>query len=72
MNEITLELSILGPALLAGIIVLSTHVPLGILVLQRGIIFLDLTNRVITCCCTYWISCHCSSNHRTFLATLIS
>ena len=43
MNEFAVEFSILLPALLAGILVLSTHVPLGILVLQRGIIFLDLT-----------------------------
>jgi len=42
MNEFAVEFSILVPALLAGILVLSTHVPLGILVLQRGIIFLDL------------------------------
>lgn len=34
--------SILLPALLAGIVVLSSHVPLGQIVLQRGIIFLDL------------------------------
>jgi zinc/manganese transport system permease protein len=37
-----LELSILGPACLAGLIVLSTHVPLGQQVLARGIIFIDL------------------------------
>ncbi len=37
-----LELSILAPALLAGLLVLSTHVPLGQRVLARGIIFLDL------------------------------
>ncbi|MCW8956942.1 MAG: metal ABC transporter permease [Gammaproteobacteria bacterium] len=42
MNWASLDISILGPALLAGIIVLSTHVPLGLLVLKRGIIFLDL------------------------------
>ena len=42
MNEFTLEISILGPALLAGILVVATHVPLGIQVLKRGIIFLDL------------------------------
>lgn len=42
MSELSLEFGILIPALLAGILVLSTHVPLGILVLQRGIIFLDL------------------------------
>lgn len=36
------ELSILVPALLAGLLVLSTHVPLGYEVLRRGIIFIDL------------------------------
>ncbi|HEY8123455.1 MAG TPA: metal ABC transporter permease [Myxococcota bacterium] len=34
--------SILGPALLAGMLVLATHVPLGREVLSRGIIFIDL------------------------------
>ena len=37
-----LELDILGPALLAGLLVLATHVPLGQKVLRRGIIFIDL------------------------------
>jgi zinc/manganese transport system permease protein len=37
-----LDASILGPAFLAGLIVLSTHVPLGRQVLARGIIFIDL------------------------------
>jgi zinc/manganese transport system permease protein len=37
-----LELSILGPACVAGLLVLSTHVPLGQQVLARGIIFIDL------------------------------
>jgi zinc/manganese transport system permease protein len=37
-----LELSILGPACIAGLLVLSTHVPLGQQVLARGIIFIDL------------------------------
>ena len=36
------SLSIVGPALLAGILVLATHVPLGREVLGRGIIFIDL------------------------------
>ena len=36
------ELSILGPAFLAGLLVLSTHVPLGMQVLTRGIVFIDL------------------------------
>ncbi|MDH4109878.1 MAG: metal ABC transporter permease [Gammaproteobacteria bacterium] len=37
-----LDWSIIGPAFAAGILVLSTHVPLGIEVLKRGIIFIDL------------------------------
>lgn len=36
------ELSILWPAFLAGLLVLSTHVPLGRQVLRRGIVFIDL------------------------------
>lgn len=36
------DLSLLGPPLLAGAVVLSTHVPLGRQVLSRGIIFIDL------------------------------
>jgi len=37
-----LDISILGPACVAGLLVLSTHVPLGQQVLSRGIIFIDL------------------------------
>ncbi|MCK5359750.1 MAG: metal ABC transporter permease [Gammaproteobacteria bacterium] len=36
------EISIILPAMLAGLLVLSTHVPLGREVLARGIIFIDL------------------------------
>jgi zinc/manganese transport system permease protein len=36
------ELGLLLPAFVAGVLVLITHVPLGIKVLQRGIIFIDL------------------------------
>lgn len=36
------DISILIPAFLAGLLVLTTHVPLGQQVLARGIIFLDL------------------------------
>ncbi len=35
-------LSVAGPAFLAGLLVLATHVPLGIQVLNRGIVFIDL------------------------------
>ena len=38
----TTGLSIVGPALIAGALVLATHVPLGQEVLRRGIIFIDL------------------------------
>ena len=41
MSEL-FDLTIIGPALAAGLIVLSTHVPLGQEVLKRGIIFIDL------------------------------
>lgn len=36
------NLDILLPAFLAGLLVLATHVPLGRLVLDRGIVFIDL------------------------------
>jgi zinc/manganese transport system permease protein len=42
MNIELINWSILGPAIVAGILVLSTHVPLGQEVLKRGIIFIDL------------------------------
>ncbi|HEY2357526.1 MAG TPA: metal ABC transporter permease [Phenylobacterium sp.] len=42
MNAGGIELSILLPAFVAGLIVLSTHVPLGQQVLRRGIVFIDL------------------------------
>ena len=37
-----LDVSILWPALVAGLLVVATHVPLGIQVLSRGIVFIDL------------------------------
>lgn len=37
-----IDLGILLPALLAGLLVISTHVPLGQRVLARGIVFIDL------------------------------
>lgn len=42
MNFAALDMSILGPAMLAGMLVLATHVPLGREVLARGIVFIDL------------------------------
>lgn len=42
MSWHALDLSILWPALVAGLLVLLTHVPLGTQVLERGIVFIDL------------------------------
>ena len=42
MNLDAFNLSILAPAMLAGLLVLATHVPLGMQVLARGIVFIDL------------------------------
>lgn len=42
MNLDGLSISILGPAFLAGLLVVVTHVPLGQQVLSRGIVFIDL------------------------------
>jgi zinc/manganese transport system permease protein len=42
MNYLEQNLFIVLPAMLAGLLVLSTHVPLGREVLKRGIIFLDI------------------------------
>lgn len=42
MDLANLDYAILGPAFVAGLLVLSTHVPLGRQVLARGIIFIDL------------------------------
>jgi zinc/manganese transport system permease protein len=50
MNAGTLELSILLPALAAGILVTATHVPLGMQVLARGIVFIDLAIAQIAGC----------------------
>ena len=42
MTWSALDWGILGPALIAGLLVLATHVPLGMQVLDRGIVFIDL------------------------------
>ena len=42
MNWSALDWGILGPAFIAGLLVLATHVPLGTQVLDRGIVFIDL------------------------------
>ena len=42
MNPGAIDLQLLAPAFVAGLLVLATHVPLGAQVLQRGIVFIDL------------------------------
>jgi zinc/manganese transport system permease protein len=42
MNWGAIDIGILAPAFIAGLLVLATHVPLGSQVLQRGIVFIDL------------------------------
>lgn len=42
MNLFSTDLSILWPALIAGILVVISHVPLGQQVFARGIVFIDL------------------------------
>jgi zinc/manganese transport system permease protein len=42
MNLFSTEVSILWPALIAGILVVISHVPLGQQVFSRGIVFIDL------------------------------
>jgi zinc/manganese transport system permease protein len=37
-----IDIGILGPAFVAGLLVAATHIPLGIQVLARGIVFIDL------------------------------
>jgi zinc/manganese transport system permease protein len=44
------ELSILLPAFAAGVLVASTHVPLGMQVLARGIVFIDLAIAQVAGC----------------------
>jgi zinc/manganese transport system permease protein len=42
VSDLSANLSILWPALIAGLIVVLSHVPLGQQVLSRGIVFIDL------------------------------
>ena len=44
------DLSIVWPALVAGLLVTATHVPLGVQVLARGIVFIDLAIAQIAGC----------------------
>jgi len=50
MTFSALDASILWPALVAGLLVTATHVPLGMQVLARGIVFIDLAIAQIAGC----------------------
>jgi zinc/manganese transport system permease protein len=50
VNLNAISISILLPALAAGLLVTSTHVPLGMQVLARGIVFIDLAIAQIAGC----------------------
>jgi zinc/manganese transport system permease protein len=50
MSFNALDISILLPALAAGLLVTATHVPLGMQVLSRGIVFIDLAIAQIAGC----------------------
>jgi len=50
MTPGAMELSILLPAFVAGLLVTATHVPLGTQVLARGIVFIDLAIAQIAGC----------------------
>src|SRR5437879_4613591 len=50
MSLNALDLSILMPAFVAGVLVTATHVPLGTQVLARGIVFIDLAIAQIAGC----------------------
>jgi len=50
VNLSSVELSILLPALAAGLLVTATHVPLGMQVLARGIVFIDLAIAQVAGC----------------------
>ena len=50
MTLAAFDLSILLPAFLAGLLVTATHVPMGMQVLARGIVFIDLAIAQIAGC----------------------
>lgn len=50
MTAAPIDLSIVLPALIAGLLVTATHVPMGAQVLARGIVFIDLAIAQIAGC----------------------
>jgi len=75
MSELVPQLEILWPAMIAGLLVLATHVPLGREVLHRGIIFLDLAIAQtaafgVVLANTFWIAGH--DEHHAISTTIIA
>ncbi len=68
MSWEALDPYILWPALVAGLLVTATHVPLGMQVLARGIVFIDIAIAQIAGCgvllATCWASRPRASRHR--------
>jgi len=50
MSSAVIDFTIVVPALVAGLLVTATHVPLGVQVLARGIVFIDLAIAQIAGC----------------------
>ena len=50
MNSAAIDFTIVVPAFVAGLLVTATHVPLGMQVLSRGIVFIDLAIAQIAGC----------------------
>lgn len=48
--SVNLDLVLLAPAFVAGLLVVATHVPLGQRVLARGVVFLDLAVAQVASC----------------------
>ncbi len=75
MVDFVIQIEILWPAFLAGLLVLSTHVPFGQEVLKRGIIFLDLAIAQIAAFGVVFASTlgfHESHEHTQNLQTIIA
>ena len=50
-------IEIMGPALAAGLMIAILHAPLGLEVLRRGIVFIDLAIAQIAGFCVVLINC---------------
>lgn len=77
MQDLLLQIEILWPAFLAGLLVLATHIPFGQEVLQRGIIFLDLAVAQIAAfgvvvANTFWLGDHIDQSFSQTLVAIVA